>query len=629
MLKDDIREFARKGDIEGMRQLLSEGVAVDERGGYLDRTALMWAVRHPEAVSLLIEHGADLRAVDKSGHDVLQIAVGKGPPESLALLLNQGLEIDFTLAPGYDPLADVIDAYPGWSCDGLPEKLKLLVAHGASLNLLSPEDEALAASVQPGPEALRLLLKAGADPSPLEWNELHFAVALGSAADVGRLIAEGADLSAKDAWENTPWLLSLKLDELEKARVLLLGGANRTDVGHYGQSPLFYAIDNENVEMLRWLIAEGFNLEIQARTGCTALTHAVSQDAVECARLLLRAGANRLPPPQAEWHRLLRERLMESLAENELLKSQPGIDLEALTEHWEGMGRTRQPLIESAQSEAMLSLLLEAGEDLQDIDRDMRATVTGLAQAERIEVSQAEFLEGYTRRFGTANPERMDVPFWRGMIWGFANHEWPVKDSNFLSHRNYEVPLWCYYRFGQSLTPLPDGRFIEIAGEHEDCYDPDFCIYNDVVVHDGQGGFVIYGYPEDVFPPTDFHSATLVGDYIYIVGNTGYPESRITGFTPVYRLHTGTLAMEKVETSGENPGWISRHKARLVGGSEIVIAGGNVSTGDGPGSFPDNEGTFVLDLRTLEWRRQPAVTTTPQPPTTPASPEPPTPRSHP
>jgi hypothetical protein len=27
----------------------------------------------------------------------------------------------------------------------------------------------------------------------------------------------------------------------------------------------------------------------------------------------------------------------------------------------------------------------------------------------------------------------------------------------------------------------------------------------------------VYGYPESVFPPTDFHTATLVGEFIYVI----------------------------------------------------------------------------------------------------------------
>ena len=71
-------------------------------------------------------------------------------------------------------------------------------------------------------------------------------------------------------------------------------------------------------------------------------------------------------------------------------------------------------------------------------------------------------------------------------------------------------PVWCAQRFGQTVTLLPDGRAVQIAGEHEDHYDPDFTIYNDVFVHEPDGTIRIFGYPEAVFPPTDFHTATLV-----------------------------------------------------------------------------------------------------------------------
>jgi hypothetical protein len=45
------------------------------------------------------------------------------------------------------------------------------------------------------------------------------------------------------------------------------------------------------------------------------------------------------------------------------------------------------------------------------------------------------------------------------------------------------------------------------GGEHEDFYDPDFCIYNDVFVHERDGSVAIYGYPESVFPPTDYDAS--------------------------------------------------------------------------------------------------------------------------
>ena len=198
----------------------------------------------------------------------------------------------------------------------------------------------------------------------------------------------------------------------------------------------------------------------------------------------------------------------------------------------------------------------------------------------------------------------MDVPFWREMVklgWGAygARRQYQDTDYDWESRK----PVWCFSRFGQSITQLPDGRVIEIAGEHEDGYDPDFCIYNDVVVYDGLGNFQIYGYPRDVFPPTDFHTATLVDDWIYIVGNIGYQDERIVGKTPVYRLNCTTFAIELVITTGECPGWISHHYA-VVRDRQIHISGGQIYVIEqGKPSGLDNQTDYILDLNECCWYR--------------------------
>src|SRR4029077_13978668 len=97
--------------------------------------------------------------------------------------------------------------------------------------------------------------------------------------------------------------------------------------------------------------------------------------------------------------------------------------------------------------------------------------------------------------------------------------------------------VWTFDRIGSTSTELPDGRVVCIAGEHEDFYDPDFYIYNDVIVLQPTGQIEIYGYPKEVFPPTDFHTATLPIDQVVIVGGLGYKNERRPGHTPVYSLN--------------------------------------------------------------------------------------------
>ncbi len=152
-----------------------------------------------------------------------------------------------------------------------------------------------------------------------------------------------------------------------------------------------------------------------------------------------------------------------------------------------------------------------------------------------------------------------------------------------------------------SFTKLPDGRFVQIGGEHEDFYDADFCIYNDVIVHDTNGKFNVFGYPKDVFPPTDFHSTTYVDGFIYIVGSLDYKGTRRFGETPIYRLNCKNWSIQSLQSTGDNPGWIHRHKCRLVEGKLEVTDGKVCTQVKGKEGIEDNLNVYQLDLATMKW----------------------------
>ena len=156
---------------------------------------------------------------------------------------------------------------------------------------------------------------------------------------------------------------------------------------------------------------------------------------------------------------------------------------------------------------------------------------------------------------------------------------------------------------GATRTPHPDGRVICIGGEHEDYYDPDFCIYNDVVVLDLDGSVEIYGYPREVFPPTDFHSSTLVGNSVIEIGRLGYQDERRSGATPVMVLDLATYRFEECPSHGELPGWIFGHEAQLSGGA-ITIRGGEIhEEKDGEATIRRNFDDFAYDIATGSWKR--------------------------
>jgi len=126
-----------------------------------------------------------------------------------------------------------------------------------------------------------------------------------------------------------------------------------------------------------------------------------------------------------------------------------------------------------------------------------------------------------------------------------------------------------------------------------------------VFVHGPNGELAIYGYPESVFPPTDFHTATLIGESIYVIGNCGYAGTRGYGQTPVYRFDINTLRIERVDVGSEAPGWIHKHRAVAIGNNAIRVWGGTLlSLRDVKESSEPNTATFVLDLEQLRWHRE-------------------------
>ena len=218
-------------------------------------------------------------------------------------------------------------------------------------------------------------------------------------------------------------------------------------------------------------------------------------------------------------------------------------------------------------------------------------------------------------RYGTAHPEQVKNALWERAMdedWsGYALRQQLGielgskhfrQDFSHSDHRDTTPgPFWSWQRYGRTSTPLPDGRIIHIAGEHEDAYDPDFCIYNDIVVEYAGGQREFFLYPKDVFPPTDFHSATLVGRDIFLIGSLGYHDLRRPGETQVLKLNTLRLCIERVATTGDGPGWLSRHTAERLSETSILVVGGMVQTAT---DYVPNAGMFELDLTTLTWRRR-------------------------
>ena len=214
---------------------------------------------------------------------------------------------------------------------------------------------------------------------------------------------------------------------------------------------------------------------------------------------------------------------------------------------------------------------------------------------EKIDLNKISSSNFY-RTFGTANPSEYCNPFYSHMIKeGFSPFDF--KTSYDLDYKSY-CPIFTFRpRMGMSKTCLPIQGFTVFIGGEYDCFcDPDFLIYNDVIVKYDDGTVKHFGYPEDVFPCTDFHSATYYPAHncIYIIGRIGYdaPENGVKKDTPVYKLDLQTFEISKVCFQGKNPGWIHEHQAKLKGSKIWMILLGKKNW------------KFFFDLETRTWGRK-------------------------
>ena len=91
---------------------------------------------------------------------------------------------------------------------------------------------------------------------------------------------------------------------------------------------------------------------------------------------------------------------------------------------------------------------------------------------------------------------------------------------------------------------------------------------------------------------------------IYLIGSLGYDGTRKPDVTPVFAVDTQSLRITRVETSGDNPGWIYRHQARLRGEREIVVSGGRCFRGQPDEFDAPLSHAHVLDLQTMHWRTE-------------------------
>jgi ankyrin repeat protein len=169
-LNQQLMLHAGLGDLDEVKQDLARGAEVNYREPVSGLTPLM-VTENPDMVALLLRHGADIKATDVDGANVLHHTVLS--PQALRLiplLISNGAEINL-VAEGRDGETPLLVARQ-WFFEGRDRALgtkvlQLLIKNGAQVNAADSMGYTLlmVAAVNRKPDLVKLMLALGADPN--------------------------------------------------------------------------------------------------------------------------------------------------------------------------------------------------------------------------------------------------------------------------------------------------------------------------------------------------------------------------------------------------------------------------------------------------------------------------------
>lgn len=186
------------------------------------------------------------------------------------------------------------------------ERVARDIADGADVNKVDGSGTPLCLAVEfAHKEMVKLLLMHGANPSlkdsssngvtPL--HEAFFNFDKPVEEEIAELlIANGADVNARDSLGNTPLIALINYGKGNKkiAELLIEKGADVNSISNGGNAPLRCAVANQDKEMIELLIKKGANVNQRNSYGGTVLMQAsiLLPPKVEIVELLLSAGAD-------------------------------------------------------------------------------------------------------------------------------------------------------------------------------------------------------------------------------------------------------------------------------------------------------------------------------------------------
>ena len=304
---EDFFRVIRAGELDRLRQLSAHPVTVKDR---LDTTPLHYAALYGnvESVRILLEHGADVNARNKSEATALIYAAYNF--DKTRLLVEKGADVNAHSTSGMTPLLVAVSVH------GNLATVRYLLEKGADVKPAGPigSDALQTAALKGDAEMVRLLLQKGADPQRKDMGGFTALLNAFSVTDPERvrmLVAAGSDTNAANTFAGkvkngpialvhmTPVYLAAADADPATIKTLLSAGAHPNEADGRKMTPLMLAVatDEPKLATIRQLIAAGAGVNAKDQNGESVLRWALKFKNPEVLETLKEAGAVREVPP--------------------------------------------------------------------------------------------------------------------------------------------------------------------------------------------------------------------------------------------------------------------------------------------------------------------------------------------
>lgn len=188
-----------------------------------------------EMAQLLVENGVDVNVPGSNGQYPLHAASSRCNSKIIDFLISSGADPNVKDSNGITPL------YFSASSDYCVTSVETLLSHGAEVNAKVRGSALHQAATQGATEVMKVLIANKADVDARDsygYTPLHTAIQLGGVNKGGRVVAElllknGADPNARNTRDHsTPFRQAISRENIELVKLLLLHGAEVSLLTH-------------------------------------------------------------------------------------------------------------------------------------------------------------------------------------------------------------------------------------------------------------------------------------------------------------------------------------------------------------------------------------------------------------